>query len=450
MISKHLYFRLASYIAALCIIAIGTGYYIAVFGTSTILFFSLPLIFLLAVSMLNFLNKTNRRMAYFIDAIRNDDTSLQLPKDIKGKSIEELYGSLRFLNEKLKQKKIDISYKEQLLETLIENLSVGFITIDEDGNFEVLNHNARCFLGIEYTSNLNRLRDDNLELYHQFTKIKPGENRIHRQNGKHGVTVLSISAVAIKYRDKSYKIISLQDISRELDEQELAAWHKLFRVITHEIMNSIAPITSLTKKLSSFFTNEEAIKNPKEITQSTIDKTVKGLNVIDDMSNGLINFVNNFRQLNKVPTPKISRIEVTEWLLKLKFLMQETAGKEAPEIFIKLDQSVQELYADENLINQVFINLFLNSQQALNGAVDGKIGLTVVGLENGRTEFSFSDNGQGISSENMEKVFIPFFSTKENGNGIGLSLSKQIIRLHGGQLTLQSEPGKGTIVTICI
>lgn len=443
MISKNLYIKTIFFILALLILNLGSGAIVILRSDYYILLLSLPLMAWVCMAMLRHLNKTNRQIAYFINAIRNEDTSLQIPKDLNSKSTNELYNSLKLFNEKLKQTKMKVSYNEQLLKTLIENSSGGFLTIDEQGNFEVLNHTARDILGVEYTTNLMRLKEINPSLHQIFDSINPGEKRTLRLNTNNKVNVLSISAAEIKYLNKSFKIISMQDISRELDEQELESWHKLFRVITHEIMNSIAPITSLTKKLISNFEKEEK-------TDNQYKKTLKGLYVIDDMSNGLMHFVSNYRQLNKVPQPKISSIEIVPWLGKLKTLLLEMETDHKPKMTISVEASCHYIYADENLLSQVIINLYLNAIQALKENDNGTIELKVKLNEKGKTELQFCDNGEGISPENIDKVFVPFFTTKEDGNGIGLSLSKQIIRLHGGQINISSTKDKGTKVTILI
>lgn len=450
MISKHLYFKIILWVLSIVAVAIASGVHIVFSESYHLLFFTLPLIVILTITLIRFLNKTNRRMAYFFSAIRNDDTNIQLPKDIVCKSVDELYDSLSFLNDKLKQTKIDISYNEQLLKALIENSSAGFMTIDENGTFEILNSTARHYMDVEYTTNFTKLKEVDPSLFQTLKNIVPGKKYTHRVHRPQGELVLSISSTLIKYYTKEYTIVILQDITRELDDQELEAWHKLFRVITHEIMNSIAPITSLTEKLNSYYKIDGETISPAQVDQKMIDKTLTGLGIIDDMSQGLIHFVENYRQLNKIPQPKLADIDLKIWLAKLKALMLESSEELKPAINIQYDPQMKSFKGDEKLLNQVIINLYLNALDAMRAVDNPQIEMTLERNEEGKVLLRFKDNGAGIAPEHMERVLIPFFTTKDEGNGIGLSLSKQIIQKHGGSLNFHSEQGKGTSVNIVL
>lgn len=450
MISRQLYFRIVLWVCGISIAAIGAGLYISINGDYGILFIAIPLIILLSATLVRYLNKTNRRMAYFFDAIKNDDTNIQLPNDVECKSIHELYKSVSFLIDKLKQTKIEISYNEQLFKALIENSSAGFITIDENGTFKILNSIARQYINVEHTTNFAKLKDTDFELYKILKDIEPGKKYIHRINRPQIHLILSISAAIIKYYNKEYRVIILQDITRELADQELESWHKLFRVITHEIMNSIAPITSLTEKINSYFKNGREVIEASKVDQKLINKTVKGLSIIDDMSNGLLHFVENYRQLNKIHQPKLSEIYLNDWLPKLKALLLELVNEPKPNIILQLDPNLKAFIADEKLLNQVIINLFLNALDAVKSNESAKIKIKLEHADGGKTLLQVIDNGVGIASEHIEKVMVPFFTTKDQGNGIGLSLSKQIIQQHGGSLNIQSEVNRGTCVSILV
>ena len=450
MMSKNLYINLVLFVSILLITCFGTTYYFFV-SKNWLLGSCLAILLIIECNaLIRYLNKTNRRMAYFIDSIRNDDTSIQLPKDIKNKAVTELYSSLSFLNDSLKKIKIEIGYNEQMLKTLIEYSATGFITIDSSGGFEVLNHHARKYLDIEYTSNLQRLQQIDPQLYHIFTTSKPGETKTHRIQRNEQAFILSVSVAEIKYHNENFKVVSLQDISRELDEQELESWHKLFRVITHEIMNSIAPITSLANKLTKDFQHDGKCKTPDQIEEKTINNTIKGLHVIDDMSNGLMNFVQNYRQLSKIPKPNIAKIDLRQWLTKLKTLMLEMIRGREIELNISVSNNCQVIYGDEKLLNQVLLNIVKNAIDALEDQETKDISIGVYLSDNGKTIISVKDTGTGIAKDDLEKVFVPFFTTKDDGNGIGLSLSKQILKLHGGRISIQSKVGEGTQVMLSL
>ncbi|NBC81962.1 MAG: hypothetical protein GVY19_01140 [Bacteroidetes bacterium] len=450
MMSKSLYFSIISYVVLMVLAATGSAY--SYFGMDHIFpaVLGLVVLFVLSILLIRYLNKTNRRLAYFIDSIRNNDTSVQFPGDIRNKPVMDLYNSLKILNDLIRKVKIESSYNEQLLKTLIEYSSTGFITIDENGDFEVLNHHARRYLGVEYTSNLTRLKQEDARLYHIFETIGPGENRIHRVQREDQFYQLSISAAEIKYYNKKFKVISMQDISRELDEQEIESWHKLFRVITHEIMNSIAPITSLSNTLTRLYQKNGHKKQPGEVSEKNIEDTINGLKVIDDMGNGLMNFVQNYRQLNKIPKPNRVKINLQPWLENLKTFTGEIIRDKDIQLQITMDNNCKTIYGDEKLLNQVMLNLVMNSVDALEGREEKKIAIKVNLGSDGKTVITTSDNGKGLTDEDLERVFVPFFTTKDNGNGIGLSLAKQILKLHGGVISMRSKPDKGTQVMITI
>jgi signal transduction histidine kinase len=262
--------------------------------------------------------------------------------------------------------------------------------------------------------------------------------------------VLSISVAEIKYYSKKFRIVSLKDITKELEEQELDSWHKLFRVITHEIMNSIAPITSLSQTLTRFYRKNGSHKSPDDINEKIITDTLSGLKVIDDMSNGLMSFVKNYRQLSKIPSPKIEKIEIKSWLLNLKTLMVEMTKNFEIALKITVSENCRTIYSDEKLLNQVVLNLIKNSIEALEESQSGEIKIQVQKTDENRTLLTIKDNGMGISDEDLDKIFVPFFTTKEHGNGIGLSLSKQIIRKLGGSLAIKSKQDVGTEVNLTL
>jgi two-component system, NtrC family, nitrogen regulation sensor histidine kinase NtrY len=448
MISKNLYFNIVFYVVLISATAAGAAY--AYFEKESL---ALCILLLVGIAiecslLIGYLNKTNRRLAYFVESVKNSDTSVVFPKDIKSKPVHDLYNGLNHLNRLIQKIKMESNYNENLFRTLIEYSSTGFITMDRNGNFEVMNNYARKFLNVEHTSNLKRLSHSNPGLFSIIQHLKPGETKVYKLHQQDQVFDLSISLSEIKYFDQQFKIISLQDISKELDENELQAWHKLFRVITHEIMNSIAPITSLSQTLIGFYEAGGQIVPCDQINNKTISDTIKGLKVISEMSRGLMGFVEAYRKLNKVPAPDLKNVDATSWLSGFKTLAEEQVKNAGAKITIRLAHNCKTIKIDQQLMNQVLLNLLINSLDALQNVNEKSIELHVHKDDLNRTIIAFTDNGKGISEEDLERVFVPFFSTKENGNGIGLSLSKQIIKNHGGSISVQSKPNQGTTFTI--
>ncbi len=444
MVSKNLYYSIIFYVLLILLSCIVSVYGYLITDNIAVAMVGIFITAILVILLIRYLNMTNRRLSHFVDSIRNHDTSVKFPTDIRNKAVLDLYNNLNIINGIIRDTKIEVAYNEKLLQTMIEYSSSGFIMIDGKGDFQVMNNTARKYLDVEYTSNLNRLKQWQPGLHHLLNSLNPGETKIHRIEIKGQHIYLSVSLAVIKYYDKEYRIVSLNDITKELEEQELEAWHKLFRVITHEIMNSIAPITSLSQTLTRLYSKNGATISPEEINQKMINDTLSGLKVIDNMSHGLMSFVKNYRQLSKIPHPKIDKISIKPWLSKLKPLLIEMTNNQNIELKITVRDNCHSINSDEKLLNQVILNLVKNSTDALENKTGGEIQIQVYKTNENQVILLVSDNGVGISKDDMDKIFVPFFTTKENGNGIGLSLSKQIMQKLGGGLTVRSKEGLGT------
>jgi signal transduction histidine kinase len=251
-----------------------------------------------------------------------------------------------------------------------------------------------------------------------------------------------------KQKGNHLKIVSFQDIESELNEKELLSWHQLIRVLTHEINNSITPITSLAGSLEKLYhKNEHEIIKKQDISEEIIEKTSEGLNVISKRGKGLINFVNNYKQIASLKQLDIETIKVAELFYNLELLMKDKLSEKNIDLQIDIIPFDLEVNADKKYIEQISINLLKNSLEAVNEK-NGKIKLSGYKTKNGKTILEIKDNGKGIAPELIDQIFIPFFTTKEKGSGIGLSLSRQIMHLHGGSISIKSTPGVETIFTL--
>ena len=257
-----------------------------------------------------------------------------------------------------------------------------------------------------------------------------------------------IKAAELKFESNVIKLISFQDITNELDKKELDSWQKLIRVLTHEIMNSISPITSLTSVISGYFKkkDDEHPVPPEKIDHQIISKTLSGLDTIEETGKGLLDFVDKFRSLTSLPKPNLSKFTMDSLFRKCKLLMESSISNN-----IKINANVYPegiaLVADYTQIEQVLINLIKNASEALSNKKNGTIHLKAFNSEEG-TIIQVEDNGIGISNDIIEDIFVPFYTTKENGSGIGLSLSKQIMQNHNGTISVNSVPNKGAIFTL--
>jgi two-component system nitrogen regulation sensor histidine kinase NtrY len=310
------------------------------------------------------------------------------------------------------------------------------MSIDPDGYVEVMNKQAKKYLSIVNISNIRLLQQLNPSVYKILETIKPGEKVILKQIIKNNLINLSIQSSELCFGEKRYQLISFQDIRHELEENEIDSWQKLIRVMTHEIMNSIAPITSLTNTLIRFFKKDEKVLLPEELTTDDIINTLTGLTVIEDRGKGLMHFVDNYRKLTKIPNPVFEPMNIHTWSDSFEFLFRSEFQLNNWVYQSQINSSLNTVLTDEKLFGQVMINLMTNAMDAIRqNSFDnsGKITLAIRSSSSHTIQFVLSDNGCGIDESLIDKIFIPFFTTKERGNGIGLSLSRQIIRKLNGK-----------------
>jgi nitrogen fixation/metabolism regulation signal transduction histidine kinase len=393
------------------------------------------------------LNEINRKIAFFFDAIRNEDTTLTFP-ETGNRSMKELNRSMNRLNLLIRDTKKQIRQQEQYYETILEHASTGLLSFDERGNILLTNSAARHLLNCEPLTHISQLERVEKGLSTQFEQMHYTDNKLINISNERGSLQLLLRSTSMMLKNKKIVLLSIQDIHNELDEKETASWIKLTRVLTHEIMNSIAPITSLSETLAGYYLGEDGPRRPDEMNEQMISNTIKGLTVIQERGKGLVNFVDAYRKLTHLPKPDCKMVSLHDFLEKVKLLLSSEPNFNSVDISISPVMTPITIFIDENLFAQVIINLVRNSFQAMNKQKDGMIKINASKNTNGITTINIIDNGPGIPPEILDQIFIPFFTTRENGSGIGLSLSRQIIRLHGGTLKVISRQNIETIFSI--
>ena len=320
----------------------------------------------------------------------------------------------------------------QYIVTLINQLQIGVLAFDERERIHLANESFNTLLGQKELINLDSIKATNEALYDQLKEIKNGENTIFKTTLLGQAKKLSMSATSFKLRQKRYKLISLQDIHTELDQHEMEAWQKLIRVLTHEIMNSVAPITSLSSTLKN-------LVQDNELDAGKINTLQEGLDAIESRSQGLMNFTQSYRALTRVPLPNIREVDSQTFLQRIDSLFKPTIANTEIAWSLSLGEKNPSLLIDPDLMEQVIINLLKNAKEAVSPK-KGRIDLALrEHTELGQIQLSITDNGPGIPDEITEKVFIPFYTTKSEGSGIGLSLARQIVQLHKGELTFKTS-----------
>jgi len=351
-----------------------------------------------------------------------------------------LYASLNDLNERINEIKLQNEYLEKYYQSFIQHAGTGLMAINQDNEVEIMNDKAFEYAGIPSFTPLHLVPLRNPHLMHFLATFRPAESNTYKRFTGDTQVNLLIRTREIRYGGKVSRLFSLQDIRHELDEKELDSWQKLIRVLTHEIMNSIAPIVSLTGTLQKFFMENGNPVHPGKVDEEIIDNVIQGLDTIGERGNGLVNFVNSYRELTRIPKPEFQSFRVHEWLDHIVLLLHERLEHQQINLEIKIDEKTREITGDKKLLTQVLINIINNAMEALMETPENrKIRISVDHSRQNQTKILISNNGPMIPAEALDKIFIPFFTTKENGSGIGLSLSRQILRLHRGYLHAESS-----------
>lgn len=395
-------------------------------------------------NLVYFINAMNRKVSLFFDAACNDDTTLHFPEKVRNKSLRALHRSMNQLNKRISDIKIQNEHRERFYHEMMKYSATGLMAVDSEGYIQQINDSALRLIDMPHISHIHLLKQKNNDLYTKVTQITPGQTMTIKLLQGSELKLLSLKVSILNFGEKKYKLYSLYDIKTELEENELDSWQKLIRVMTHEIMNSIAPITSLSNTLTRIFVKSGSPLPVNEVTEKHIANVVHGLDVIEQTGKGLMHFVEDYRRLTKIPKPSFKPIHIDNWLGSIILLMKPRLDEENIELKVVRKEFRKEIIGDENLLSQVMINLLNNAIDALKTRPKKKIIVSVTENLGGRVKISVADNGVGIIPEELEKVFIPFYTTKESGSGIGLSLSRQIMRLHKGSISVISEPGVQT------
>lgn len=325
------------------------------------------------------------------------------------------------------------------------HVGIGLIIFREDGKIEIFNSAARRLLKNNKADNIQDLKEVSETLVNVFQKLKTGGRELVRTRIGDDFLQLSVYAIELTLRGENVKLISIQNIQSELEEKEMEAWQNLVRVLTHEIMNSVTPISSLAGIVEEELKPHLSETEPPVLTRDQLADIHLSLQTISKRSEGLIHFVKEFRSLTSIPKPRIVQISVRNLFDELSMLHKKEIADKNITLSISIYPEDLTLTADKNMIEQVVINLLKNAIQAFDEQTSNRVIELKANLnEKSRPVIAVKDNGTGIDPEAMEKIFIPFFTTKKTGSGIGLSLSRQIMRQHQGTLTVKSTVGKGT------
>ncbi|MEE8377865.1 MAG: ATP-binding protein [Candidatus Aminicenantaceae bacterium] len=400
-------------------------------------------------ALIHYVEKTNRDLTRFFQSIKFSDFSQSFKDSGQGKSFANLRLAFNEVLDAFRKARSEKEEHYRYLQTIVQHVGIGLIAFQPDGNVTLINTAAKRLLNVASLKNIISLESWSPPLVKALFKLKPREKTQIRIDDNNELLQLALYATEFKLRDHTYKLVSIQNIYTELEEKEIDAWQKLIRVLTHEIMNSITPISSLASTINELIkdsTNLSFAQKPED--GETLTDICEAAETIQKRSEGLLHFVDGYRNLTLIQKPNFQIFPIKELFNRASKLIQINLKEKNIKLEIKIEPKTLELAADPELIEQALINLLLNALHAVEGRKNAKIILLAQLDGRSKTIIQVKDNGYGISKENMDKVFIPFYSTKEGGSGVGLSLSRQIMRMHNGTINVQSELDVKTTITL--
>jgi nitrogen fixation/metabolism regulation signal transduction histidine kinase len=415
-------------------------------GKDTSIFLALALLAAIGfqvAQLVKVVERPTQDVSSFLDAIKFDDLSSSFKTESPDPSVQKLHREMNEALGKLRQSRKEKDSEYQFFKNIVQHVGIGILTFKRDETIQIINNAAKRLLHIDKADRLHDLRDVSEDMVEAFLKLKTGGRELVRVKNGDETIQLSIYAIELTLRGEEVKLISMSNIQSELEEKEMEAWQNLVRVLTHEIMNSVTPISSLAGVVEEEL-HRKLLANELNMEKEEAEDMHLSIQTISRRSEGLIKFVKEFRSLTHIPKPKLAEVCIRPLLDELAMLHKKELADNNIIISVAVEPDTLCIRADKTLIEQVLINLIKNAIQAFGEKLDKKIMLSSYVNENGGVIVSVKDNGTGIEPEALEKIFIPFFSTKKTGSGIGLSLSKQIMRQHEGNIAVKSVLGEGT------
>ena len=393
---------------------------------------TIPIIIFCLFRLFRIYNELVERLMFVFNAVQNDDYSFRFTENPNITRHALVNQSLNRIKEVMDNAKMQIREREKYFELIMECANIGIVTVMENGTVAQTNTKALRIVGMERLNHIDQLRILSEELCEAMHRIEPGAQLTARFTTEIGDQNLVLSCSAMEFEGKQLRVISIGNIHEELDRKEVESWEKLTRILTHEIMNSLAPVTSISHTLLSSSGDAETMR--------------QGLETIHATSDRLLRFVDSFRAVTRIPAPQKAPFYLSELVAESLSLIPH----EGIEVEVSIEPEDTMLYADRALMSQVFVNLLKNATEALL-AQDCECKITIrstIDAEE-RIQIEITNNGTAIPAEVAENIFTPFFTTKTDGSGIGLAVSRQIIRLHGGSLRLKhNEEGRVTFAVV--
>lgn len=410
------------------------------------LFYAILLILFCAVliHLFSVVNKTNTQLAQFLINIKYDDYEAHYSASADEQDQKDLSKAFNLITDKFRTIRQQKEFQFQYMQAIVEHVDAGLISFNDRGETVLMNRGLQRLLNKSHFPSLNSIKRFNTELYESIQQISPGEQKLVKLVTGQQILQLSIRKTILAFTEDRMHLYAIQNIQTELENQELESWQKLIRILTHEILNSVTPVISLSE-----ITKE--LINKGDLSDEQLKEDVKNsIEAIHRRSTGLLRFTETYRKMTRVPVPKFELIEPVSSLERVVLLFSDLLTKHEVEITRLYPNNLFKIWMDPDLMDQVFLNLIKNALEAQVNGRKPHLSLGVAKNSEGICEISISDNGQGISKEELNNIFIPFYTTKKEGSGIGLSICRQIVQLHKGSIHVFSTEGKGTSFVIRI
>lgn len=388
------------------------------------------IIALQVVGMIGYVESHVDTLEEFFAAVNYEDFTRRFVEDDVDSELKDAFN--RILGN-FQSARAERDVQANYLETVVRHVPIPFFAAKSDGSLSLVNNPARRLTGISSLRNLSELAELDPALPQMMQAIESGQQQLLQSKIRDVPVELRVSVSEIRLEGETERLYSIENLSGELTARESSAWRNLIRVLTHEIMNTLTPVTSLAQTCNSMLEQEQASNDIREAVQT-----------IARRSEGLMEFVSRYRELLQLPQPNPHRFAVLELLQGVATLMQDDLQNIS--VVIDVNPESLEIDADRNLLDQVILNLVKNAADALRGVADARITLRGK-LSFGRILVSVQDNGPGMPDNVLDQAFVPFFTTKRDGSGIGLSLSRQIMTAHGGEIAVSSDAA-GTTVSL--
>lgn len=398
------------------------------------------------VEIFRFVSQTNRKLTRFLESVKYSDFISGFTADNKlGKSFKDLNLAFNEVLEAFRKARSEKEEHWQYLNTVVQQVRTGILSFDTEGEVQLMNANAKRFTGVTSIKNIKELIVINPRLYHVINSVESGKSELYKAAED---LYLTIQSTELRIRGTDVKLVTLQNIQPELQKQELEAWQNLTRVLRHEIMNSITPISSLTSTLREILDHDMQKKSDHwELKDEGADDLREGLSTIENRSRGLIKFIDAYREYTSLPKPNMTTIKLKDLVDKVAQLMKNEIKKTKIDFQHHVSSEYLTIHCDIEMIEQVLINLLKNAVEALADTESPKLEL-IGRYDENMIKIEVIDNGPGIIKEALEHIFVPFYTTKRTGSGIGLSLSRQIMQMHNGTLSVVSTPDVKTVFTL--